>query len=124
MKLNSGLFYRAVLVANLVLVSMTAASTNVLAESESQNYKSQCSFYGQNQKQAQTIACSIQQRPNQITISWSDGLTTNLVFSGEGVWRSMPSKSEAKVRFYAGSGRVAHVEILAGPGKGIIVINP
>jgi predicted small secreted protein len=128
MKLNSGLLSKAVLVANLVLVSMTAASTNALAgagrDGDIENYKSQCSFYGQNQRQAQTITCSIKQSPNQITISWGDGFTTNLIFSGDGNWRSMPSKSEAKVRFYAGNGRVAHVEILAGPGKGIIVINP
>ncbi|MCU0541503.1 MAG: hypothetical protein MUE44_04860 [Oscillatoriaceae cyanobacterium Prado104] len=117
---------KAILVANLLLVSITAVSTHTLAESETpiENYKSQCSFYGQNQRQAQTISCSIKQSPNQITISWGDGFTTNLTFSGDGTWRSMPSKSEAKVRFYAGSGRVAHVEILAGPGKGIIVINP
>jgi hypothetical protein len=125
MRLNSSLFYKAVLVANLLLASVTAFSIGVQAEtkSSSENYRSRCSFYGQNQPQAQTIGCSIKQSPNQITIRWDDGFTTNLEFS-DGVWQSMPSQSKAGVTFYAGSGQVSRVEIYEGPGKGILVVNP
>jgi hypothetical protein len=126
MKLRSGLFYRAVLVANLLLASVTIFSIGVRAETKNatENYRSRCSFYGQNQPQAQTIGCSIKQSPNQITITWDDGFTTNLEFSKDGIWRSMPSKSKAGVTFYAGSGQVSRVEIYEGPGKGILVVNP
>jgi hypothetical protein len=126
MKLNSSLFYKAVLVANLLLASVTTFGVSAQAETKSstENYKSQCSFYGQNQRQAQTIGCSIKQNPNKITISWDDGFTTNLVFSPDGVWQSMPSRSKADITFYAGSGQVSRVEIYEGPGKGILVVKP
>ena len=126
MKLNLSLFYKAVLVTNLLLASVTAFGIVAQAETKSstENYKSKCSFYGQNQRQAQTIGCSIKQSPNQITIIWDDGFTTNLVFSKDGIWQSMPSRSIAGVTFYAGSGQVSRVEIYEGPGKGILVVNP
>ncbi|MEG4577271.1 hypothetical protein QUA56_32055 [Microcoleus sp. N3A4] len=125
MKLKSSLFYNTFLVANLLLGSTIVFSTTTQAQTRNsgENYSSKCSFYGQNQKQAQTIGCSIQQSPNQIIINWNDGLKTTLV-SSDGSWKSMPSEAKAEVRFYAGTGRVAQVEIFAGPGKGIIVVNP
>jgi len=126
MKLNSPFFYKAAVVANLLLASLTAFSISVQAQTKTkgENYRSQCSFYGQNQPQAQTIGCSIKQNPNQITISWDDGFTTNLELSKDGIWQSMPSQSKAEVIFYAGSGQVSRVEIYEGPGKGILVVNP
>ena len=126
MKLNSSFFYKAAVVANLLLASLTAFSIGVQAEtkSSSENYRARCSFYGQNQRQAQTIGCSIKQNPNQITISRDDGFTTNLELSKAGIWQSMPSQSKAEVIFYAGSGQVSRVEIYEGPGKGILVVNP
>lgn len=126
MKLNSSFFYKAALVANLLLASVTAFSIGVQAEtkSSSHNYRSTCSFYGQNQRQAQTIGCSVKQNPNKIVITWDDGFTTNLEFSKDGIWQSMPSQSKAEVIFYAGSGQVSRVEIYEGPGKGILVVNP
>jgi hypothetical protein len=125
MKLKSSLFYKTFLVANLLLGSTIAFSTNTQAQTRNsgESYSSKCSFYGQNQKQAQTIGCSIEQSPNQIIINWNDGLKTILV-SSNGGWKSMPSEAKAEVRFYSGTGRVAHVEIFSGPGKGIIVIKP
>jgi len=125
MKLNSSLFYKAVLVANLLLGSTIAFSTHAQAQTigSSQTYSSKCSFYGQNQKQAQTIGCSIKQSSNQIIINWKDGFKTTLILSN-GSWKSIPSQAKAEVRFYSGNGRVAHVEIFGGPGKGIIVVNP
>lgn len=126
MKLNSCFFYRTALVANVLLASITPFSISVQAQTKnsSENYRSQCSFYGQNQPQAQTIGCSIKQNPNQIIITWDDGFTTNLVFSKDGVWQSMPSRSKADVTYYAGSGQVSRVEIYEGPGKGILVVKP
>jgi hypothetical protein len=126
MKLNISLFYTVVLVANVFLASVTGFSIGVQAETKSstENYRSKCSFYGQNQRQAQTVGCAIKQSPNQITITWDDGFTTNLEFSKDGIWRSMPSRSKAGVTFYAGSGQVSRVEIYEGPGKGILVVNP
>ncbi|MEZ2239506.1 hypothetical protein [Microcoleus sp.] len=126
MKLKSSFFYTTALVANLLLASVTPFSISVQAQTKnsSENYRSQCSFYGQNQPQAQTIGCSIKQNPNQIIITWDDGFTTNLVFSKDGVWQSMPSRSKADVTYYAGSGQVSRVEIYEGPGKGILVVKP
>jgi hypothetical protein len=126
MKLKSSFFYKAALVANVLLASVTAFSISVQAQTKnsSENYRSQCSFYGQNQPQAQTIGCSIKQNANQIIITWDDGFTTNLVFSKDGVWQSMPSRSKADVTYYAGSGQVSRVEIYEGPGKGILVVKP
>jgi hypothetical protein len=126
MKLNSFLFYKAVIVTNLLLASVTALSVGVQAETKNppENFRSKCSFYGQNQRQAQTIGCSVKQNPNKITIVWDDGFTTNLEFSKDGVWESMPSRSKADITFYAGSGQVSRVEIKEGPGKGILVVNP
>ena len=125
MKLKSSLFCQTVLVANLLLGSTIAFSTNTQAETRSsgETYGSKCSFYGQNQKQAQAIGCSIKQNSNEIIIDWNDGLQTTLI-SSNGSWKSIPSEAKAAVRFYAGNGRVAHVEIFSGPGKGIIVVNP
>jgi|GEM_PF-1567336 len=125
MKLNSCL-YKGVLVANLLLASTIVCSANTQAEmiSSSENYHSKCSFYGQNQSQAETVGCSIKQSSDQIIINWDDGLKTNLISTKDGGWKSMPSEAKAQVRFYAGTGRVAHVEIFAGPGKGIILVNP
>jgi hypothetical protein len=126
MKLNISLFYKVVLVANVLLASVTGFSIGVQAETKSstENYRSKCSFYGQNQRQAQTVGCSIKQNPNKITITWDDGFTTNLEFSKDGIWRSMPSQSKAEVIYYAGSGQVSRVEIYEGPGKGILVVQP
>lgn len=126
MKLKSSFFYTTALVANLLLASVTPFSISVQAQTKnsSENYRSQCSFYGQNQPQAQTIGCSIKQTPNQIIITWDDGFTTNLVFSKDGVWQSIPSRSKADVTYYAGSGQVSRVEIYEGPGKGILVVKP
>ena len=126
MKLNSSLFYKAVVVANLLLASVTTFGIAAQAQTRSstKNYKAQCSFYGQNQKQAQSIGCSVKQSLTQITIRWDDGFTTNIVSSSDGVWQSMPSRSLAGVTFYAGSGQVSRVEIYEGPGKGILVVNP
>ncbi|WP_041622317.1 hypothetical protein [Oscillatoria nigro-viridis] len=126
MKLNSSLFYKMVVVANLLLASVTAFGIVAQAETKSstKNYKAQCSFYGQNQPQAQMIGCSVKQSLNRITITWDDGFTTNVVSSPDGVWQSMPSRSLAGVTFYAGSGQVSRVEIYEGPGKGILVVNP
>ncbi len=126
MKLNSSLVYKAVLVANFMLGATIVFSINAQAQTRSsgETYRSKCSFYGQNQSQAETIGCSIQQSSNQITIDWDDGFKTNLNYSTDGTWKSMPSQAKAQVRFYAGTGRVAHIEIFGGPGKGIIVVNP
>ncbi|WP_293134372.1 hypothetical protein [Microcoleus sp. bin38.metabat.b11b12b14.051] len=129
MKLNSSLFYKAVLVTNLLLASVTAFGISAQAgpdnsRNSTKNYKGQCSFYGQNQPQAQTIGCSVKQSLTQITIIWDDGFTTNVVSSSDGVWQSMPSRSLAGVTFYAGTGQVSRVEIYEGPGKGILVVNP
>ncbi|TAG95013.1 MAG: hypothetical protein EAZ09_09120 [Oscillatoriales cyanobacterium] len=126
MKLKSSFLYKLVLVANLLLGSVTAFGVSAQAETKSstENYKSQCSFYGQNQRQAQTIGCSIKQNPNKITITWDDGFTTNLVFSPDGIWQSMPSRSKADVTFYTATGQVSRVEIYEGPGKGILVVKP
>ena len=129
MKLNSSLFYKVVLVTNLLLASVTAFGISAKAgpdnsRNSTENYKSQCSFYGQNQRQAQTIGCSIKQNPNKITITWDDGFTTNLVFSPDGIWQSMPSRSKADVTFYTATGQLSRVEIYEGPGKGILVVKP
>lgn len=126
MKLNSSLFYKTVVVANLLLASVTTFGIVAQAETRSstKNYKAQCSFFGQNQPQAQSIGCSVKQSLTQITIRWDDGFTTNVVSSPDGVWQSMPSRSLAGVVFYAGSGQVSRVEIYEGPGKGILVVNP
>ena len=124
MKLNSSLFYKAVLVTNLLLASVTAFGIGVQAETKisTGNYKSKCSVYGQNQKQAQTTNCSIKQNRNQINITWDDGSIANLEFSKDGSWQSMESGSKARVTFYTGSGRVSRVEMYEGPGKGIVII--
>ncbi|WP_293198642.1 MULTISPECIES: hypothetical protein [unclassified Microcoleus] len=126
MKLNSSLFCKAVLVTNLLLASVTTFGIVAQAQTSSstKNYKGVCSFYGQNQRQAQTIGCSVKQSLTQITITWEDGFITNVVSSEDGVWQSMPSRSLAGVTFYAGSGQVSRVEIYEGPGKGILVVNP
>ena len=126
MKLKSSFLYKLVLVENVLLASVTAFGIGAQAETKSstENYKSKCSFYGQNQPQAQTIGCSIKQSPNQITITWDDGFTTNLVFSPDGIWQSMPSRSKADITFYTATGQVSRVEIYEGPGKGILVVKP
>jgi hypothetical protein len=126
MKLNSCFFHKGALVANLLLASAIAFSGDAQADMKisGNSYRSMCSFYGQNQPQAESIGCSIEQSPRQIIIRWDDGLTTTLNSSRDGNWRSMPSESKAEVRFYSGTGRVAHVEIYEGPGKGIIVVTP
>jgi hypothetical protein len=113
-------------VAILFLVSTIYFSSNAQTDGRriaSNNYQSSCSFYGQNQPQAQAIGCSISQSSNQIVIRWDDGFTTTLNYPSNGIWRSMPSGSRAEPRFYYGSGRVAHVEIYEGPGKGIIIVS-
>ncbi|MEG4147764.1 hypothetical protein QUA24_17745 [Microcoleus sp. Pol12B5] len=99
MKLNSSLFYKAVLVANLPLASVTGVRVGVQAETKNhpENYRSKCSFYGQNQRQAQTISRSVKQNPNKITSVWDDGFTINLKFSKDGVWESRPSRSKAGI---------------------------
>lgn len=126
MKLKSSLFYKTALVASMLLAPAIAFSTNAQAQTRNagETYRSKCSFYGQNQPQAQTIGCGIKQTTNQIIITWNDGFKTTLKSSGNGSWKSMPSQAKAQVRFYTGTGRVAHVEIYGGPGKGIIVVNP
>lgn len=131
MKLNSGLFYRGALVANLLIAFTIASSSNVHAEGPRgkgvKNYRSNCSFYGQNQAQAESIGCSIEQGASRIVIRWDDGFTTTLNsqrLDGYSYWLSMPSESRAQVRFYSGTGEVAHVEIYEGPGQGIIVVDP
>ncbi|TAG75937.1 MAG: hypothetical protein EAZ23_01175 [Oscillatoriales cyanobacterium] len=118
MKLKSSLFYKAVLVTNLLLASVTTFGIVAQAQTSSstKNYKGVCSFYGQNQRQAQTIGCSVK-------ITWEDGFITNVVSSEDGVWQSMPSRSLAGVTFYT-TGKVSRVEIYEGPGKGILVVNP
>ncbi|MCT7997052.1 hypothetical protein [Laspinema olomoucense] len=127
MKLNSGLFYRGALVANLLVAFTIATSSDVHAEGRDRgvrNYSSNCSFYGQNQAQAESIGCSIEQGASRIVIIWDDGFTTTLNAQRNGNWLSMPSESRAEVRFYSGTGEVAHVEIYEGPGQGIIVVDP
>lgn len=126
MKLNSYLFNPATLVASLLLTSTISFTNNAQANIKISNntYQSRCSFYGQNQTQAESIGCSIQQSSNRIVIRWNDGLTTTLKLSENGNWQSMPSGANATVRFYTGTGRVAQIEIFSGPGKGIIVVNP
>ncbi len=125
MKLHSSLVYKAVLVTNLLLASVTTFGISAQAQTKisTGNYKSQCSFYGQNQKQAQTIGCSIKQSPNKITITWDDGFTTNLQSLEDGSWQSMPSRSKADITFYTATGQVSRVEIYEGPGKGILVVK-
>ncbi|MEK0190266.1 MAG: hypothetical protein EAZ78_12830 [Oscillatoriales cyanobacterium] len=125
MKLHSSLVYKAALVANVLLASVTTFGIGAQAQTKvsTGNYRSQCSFYGQNQPQAQTIGCSIKQSLKQITITWDDGFTTNVVTSPDGVWQSMPSRSLAGVTFYT-TGQVSRIEIYEGPGKGILVVNP
>ncbi len=124
MKLKSYFLPKWVLVVNLVLASTIAFSSGAQSEGRGRSYQSTCSFYGQNQPQAQSIGCSILHRANQMIIRWDDGFTTTLnsVRDGAG-WRSMPSGSRAEPRFYYGSGQVAHVEIYEGPGKGIIIVS-
>jgi hypothetical protein len=127
MKLNSGLFYRGALVANLLVAFTMASSSDVHAQGRAtgvRNYSSNCSFYGQNQAQAESIGCSIEQGASRIVIRWDDGFTTTLNAQRNGTWLSMPSESRAEIRFYTGNGQVAHVEIYEGPGKGIIVVDP
>ncbi|TAG21709.1 MAG: hypothetical protein EAZ39_04185 [Oscillatoriales cyanobacterium] len=118
-------FSKAVLVTNLLLASVTTFGIVAQAQTSSstKNYKGVCSFYGQNQRQAQTIGCSVKQSLTQITITWEDGFITNVVSSEDGVWQSMPSRSLAGVTFYT-TGKVSRVEIYEGPGKGILVVNP
>jgi hypothetical protein len=126
MKLQSYFFHPATLVASLLLTSTISFTNNAQANIKISNktYQSRCSFYGQNQAQAESIGCSIQQSSNRIVIRWNDGLTTTLQLSKNSNWQSMPSGAKATVRFYTGTGRVAQIEIFSGPGKGIIVVNP
>ncbi len=127
MKLNSSLFYKAVVVANLLLASVTTFGIVAQAETRSstKNYKAQCSFYGQNQRQAQLFNCSVKQSFKQILITWEDGFITNIVSTpDDGVWQSMPSRSLAGVTFDTGTGQVSKIEIYEGPGKGILGVNP
>lgn len=127
MKLSSSFLQKWVLVGNLLLASGITFSSDAQAEDRmgaSNNYRSSCSFYGQNQPQAESIGCSISQSSSQIVIRWDDGFITTLNNSGNGNWRSMPSRSRAEVRFYQGTGRVAHVEIYEDPGKGNIIVRP
>ncbi|WP_233258550.1 hypothetical protein [[Phormidium] sp. ETS-05] len=105
----------------IIIVNALNPSGNSPVEN---SYRSSCSFYGQNQPQAQSIGCAISQSSNQIVIRWDDGFTTTLNYSSDGNWRSMPSRSRAAARFYQGTGGVAHVEIYDGPGKGIIIVRP
>jgi hypothetical protein len=126
MKLSSSFLQKWVLVGNLLLASAIAFSSDAQAGDRmvaSNNYRSSCSFYGQDQPQAQSIGCSISQSSSQIVIRWNDGLITTLNNSGNGNWRSMPSGSRAEARFYYGTGRVAHVQIYEGPGKGLIIVK-
>ncbi|MCT7959040.1 hypothetical protein [Laspinema palackyanum] len=127
MNIHSGLFYRGALVANLLVAFTIASTIDVHAEGRRngvRNYSSNCSFYGQNQAQAESIGCSIEHGSSRIVISWDDGFTTTLNAQRNGNWLSMPSESRAEVRFYTGTGQVAHVEIYEGPGQGIIVVDP
>ena len=96
------------LVGNLFLAFAIGLSGNVQAEPiklASNTYQSSCSFYGQNQPQAQSIGCAISQSSNQIVIRWDDGFTTTLNYSRDSNWRSMPSGSRAEARFYQGTGK-------------------
>jgi hypothetical protein len=71
MKLNSGLLYRGALVGNLLVAFTIASSSDVQAEGRDRgvrNYSSSCSFYGQNQAQAESIGCSIEQGVKRIVI--------------------------------------------------------
>lgn len=90
-------------------------------------YRSTCSFYGQNQTQAQSMGCSVEQGERRIVISWDDGYRTTLEYhypdSPRRQWQSMPSRSRSTVRFYSETGDVAQVEIHAGPGQGLISID-
>lgn len=87
-------------------------------------YRSTCSFYGQNQTQAQSMGCSVEQGQRRIVISWNDGYRTTLEYnSSSRQWQSMPSRSRSTVRFYSETGDVAQVEIHAGPGQGLISID-
>ena len=87
-------------------------------------YRSTCSFYGQNQPQAQSMGCSVEQGERRIVISWNDGYRTTLEYnSSSGQWQSMPSRSRSTIRFYSETGDVAQVEIHAGPGQGLISID-
>jgi hypothetical protein len=119
------ILYKSLVGANLLLIAVAASGNNAYSQGRASvnNYSSSCSFYGQNQPQAQAIGCSISQNSNQIVIRWNDGVTTTLNNAGNGSWRSMPSGARAEARFYYGSGDVAHVEIFEGPGKGIILVN-
>lgn len=91
-------------------------------------YRSTCSFYGQNQTQADSTGCSVEQGERRIVISWDDGYRTTLEYnpipdSRRRQWQSMPSRSRSTVRFYSQTGDVAQVEIHAGPGQGLISID-
>ncbi len=127
MKIHSCLFYRGALVANLLVAFTIVSTIDVHAEGRRngvRNYSSNCSFYGQNQAQAESIGCSIEHGSSRIVISWDDGFTATLNAQRNGNWLSMPSESRAEVRFYSGTGQVAHIEIYEGPGQGIIVVDP
>ena len=124
MKISS-VFYKSIVGLNFLLIAVVLWGSNANSQGRASvnNYSSNCSFYGQNQPQAQAISCSISQSSSQIVIQWSDGVTTTLNNAGNGRWRSMPSGARAEARFYYGSGEVAHVEIFEGPGKGIILVS-
>ncbi|MFP4317560.1 MAG: hypothetical protein ACLFM4_11305 [Phormidium sp.] len=106
---------------------LLACGMMLIEPSQAQNlrrYRSSCSFYGQNQTQADSMGCSVEQTSRRIVISWDDGYTTTLEYnSSSRQWRSLPSSSRSTVRFYSETGDVAQVEIHAGPGQGLISID-
>lgn len=111
-----------------LMTGILLASGMVLMEpGQAQNlrrYRSRCSFYGQNQPQADSMGCSVEQTSRRIVISWDDGYTTTLEYnSSSRQWRSLPSSSRSTVRFYSETGDVAQVELHAGPGQGLISID-
>lgn len=109
-------------------ISILAASSLMLIETgqaqSTRSYRGTCSFYGQDQPEAHSIGCSIEQSSWKIVIRWDDGYETTLEYdSTSDQWLSMPSRSESTVNFYAETGDVAKVEIHAGPGQGLISIR-
>ena len=123
MKFGSNLLEKAAYLSSVLIASSLMLMEPGQAQS-SRNYRGRCSFYGQNQPQAQSIGCSIEQSSRRIVIRWDDGYTTNLEYdSNSRQWRSIPSQSRSTVRFYSETGDVAQVEIHGGPGQGLIVIS-
>ena len=123
MKFNLGWCGKATYISGALL----ASSLMLIEPGQAQSalrYRSVCSFYGQNQSQAQSLGCSVEQSRQRIVIRWDDDYTTTLDYDGSSrQWRSMPSRSRSTVRFYSETGDVAQVEIHGGPGQGLIVID-